>query len=189
MTRRNLDVPSRIMSRSRSRFSLPVRGQKNTPVFPNTALDKPSRSAGAPSTLEEVCGWIRDDHPRCADLACACAYDVQKLAERCDCSLRRLERVFDGLGRTPHDWLQEQRLLRALQALERLDATGRLESIKRFAMELGYRYPSNFDRAFKKLFELAPKTFLAQRAKALEALGVNLADCRLGRQSYPIIDL
>lgn len=177
------------MSRSRSRCTLPMRGQKHHSRSPEAAYQKPSRSAAVPSRLDEVCGWIRNDHPLCGDLAQACAYDVKKLAERCDCSLRRLERGFGDLGRTPHDWLQEQRLLRALPALERLDATGRLESIKRFAMELGYRYPSNFDRAFKRIFELAPKTFLAQRAKALKALGINLADCRLGRQSYPIIDL
>jgi AraC-like DNA-binding protein len=123
--------------------------------------------------LAELRRLLQLGPPVGAEVAQACQYDRRILAAQCGCSIRSLERVFRAAGRSPHLWLREQRRLRHLNVLEGLHAQGKLESIKRLAIELGYRHPDNFIRDFRRSFALPPKRFLAERDKALKNLGVN----------------
>jgi AraC-like DNA-binding protein len=148
-------------------------------------LAAPSSLAARLFRLKDLSKVICAEVPTGAELAKDCNYDAQSLARMCGCSIRQLERAFHKVHTTPHHWLQEQQLWCELQTLEHLDATGHLDSIKRVAIECGYRHPGNFNRAFKKIFQMSPKAFLAEREKALKHFGIDLAACRAGRQKYP----
>lgn len=136
----------------------------------NRALNQNATTARI--TLKEVRALIPLDPPAGAESARACQYDVQTLARQCGCSVRRLEQVFRDLHRTPHNWLRERRLLSELQAIESLQVAGQLGSIKRMAIELGYRHPDNFIRVFKTVFDMSPKAFLVERQKVLRQFGI-----------------
>lgn len=123
-------------------------------------------------TLCQLCALIQSDPPIGAELAQLCGYDPVALAQHCGCSPRQLQRVFANFGLAPNRWLFVQRLLRELRQLEHLYDTGQFESIKRTAVELGYRHPEHFVHNFKKVFGIAPKTFLAERELALKKLGI-----------------
>jgi AraC-like DNA-binding protein len=64
---------------------------------------------------------------------------------------RRMRRVFQ---RCPHDWLGEQRFLKAAEALK-----GGLP-VKIIASDLGFKHASNFSREFKRVYGRSPSAFL-----------------------------
>lgn len=77
------------------------------------------------------------------------------LAERVGVEPRRLLRIFrERYGRTPMAYLREARLQRAQQLLLTTDL-----SIGQIASEVGFRYPSYFDRAFEREFAMSPIEF------------------------------
>jgi transcriptional regulator GlxA family with amidase domain len=76
------------------------------------------------------------------------------MAERCNVSLRHLERRFKlEVGFTPRAWLKRQRLK---TALVRLQGT---TSIKEIAYGLHYCQVSHFCRDFKLQFRMTPSEF------------------------------
>jgi transcriptional regulator GlxA family with amidase domain len=94
-------------------------------------------------------GWER--------LAEAARYDAKELAKLCHLSVRQLERDFRrNLGRTPQDWLNEQRLIVAQQMLQ----AGAM--VKVVALELGFKQVSHFCRQFKTQHHLTPSQFAIQ---------------------------
>ncbi len=82
-------------------------------------------------------------------------YNVHTLAQITRVHIRQIERFCrEELGRSPQEWLDEQRIIAARSLLlER-------ESIKRVAMELGFKQLSHFCRQFKKTYGMTPSEFL-----------------------------
>lgn len=86
-------------------------------------------------------------------------YDAEKLASYFQVHVRGLERHFRrDMGRSPQDWLNEQRMIAARWLL--LEA----KSVKRVAMELGFKQLSHFCRQFKACYGISPSEFVRIRA-------------------------
>ena len=83
-------------------------------------------------------------------------YDSAVLSRKLNVSQRQLQRYTRKLfGRSPQDWLDEQRLgIAAGLILKR-------RSVKEVAYQLGYKQPSHFSREFKIYYGLSPAQFLA----------------------------
>jgi AraC-like DNA-binding protein len=91
-------------------------------------------------------------------LAPHCDYDGGRLADRLKVSRRHLQRIFAAqLGRSPQDWLKEQRLIRARRMLQNA------RTVKEVAHSLGFRHVSHFSRDFKQRFGIAPSALLPRR--------------------------
>jgi len=92
-------------------------------------------------------------------------WSVATLAKDCGVSPRQLQRYFQRqFGRTPQDWLNEQRLNAAPPKLR----SG--QPVKVVALELGFKQSSHFCRKFKTYHQLTPSEFVA--------LGMMGAECR-----------
>lgn len=82
-------------------------------------------------------------------------FNVHTLAEITSITVRQIERCCrEELGRSPQEWLDEQRLIAARTLLLEHD------SVKRVAMELGYKQLSHFCRQFKACYGMTPSEFL-----------------------------
>jgi len=93
-------------------------------------------------------------------LAAIALYDAKELARRCDRSRRQLERDFRRcLGRSPQDWLNEQRIL----AARRLLLSGL--SVKAVGIELGFKQTSHFCRHLKLRCRLTPSEFVRRNVR------------------------
>ena len=91
-----------------------------------------------------------------AGLATVAHYDSKSLAKLCGLSPRQLQRRFSRFfGRSPRDWLNEQRILAAQQLL----LSG--EPIKEVAFDLGFKRISHFYRQFKSTTHLTPLQFVS----------------------------
>ncbi len=85
-------------------------------------------------------------------------FNIQNFAEHSQMNIRQIERrCQEELGRTPEEWLSEQRMIAARLLLLELD------SIKTVALELGYKYPSHFCRQFKQFYGLTPSQYLLRQ--------------------------
>ena len=74
----------------------------------------------------------------------------------CHVSVRQLERDFDEeMGRTPQDWLNEQRAVAARHLL--LEGT----ELKQILKRLGFKQRSQFSRDFKKYHGISPSMFVS----------------------------
>jgi AraC family transcriptional regulator, regulatory protein of adaptative response / DNA-3-methyladenine glycosylase II len=83
-------------------------------------------------------------------------YNAKRLAQSCAVSPRQMERYCqDELGRSPRDWLIEQRMIAARILLLRR------KSIKETALELGFKQLAHFSRHFKAYYRMSPTEFLA----------------------------
>ena len=87
-------------------------------------------------------------------LAAVAHYDAKELACLCNESIRQLQRDFHRqFGLPPQVWLNAQRLKAAEQRLQSR------ESVKKVAMDLGYKQTSHFCRQFKTFYHLTPTQF------------------------------
>ncbi len=87
-------------------------------------------------------------------LAAVAHYDAKELACLCNESIRQLQRDFHRqFGLPPQVWLNVQRL----KAAELRLTSG--ESVKKVAMDLGYKQTSHFCRQFKNYYHLTPTQF------------------------------
>jgi AraC-like DNA-binding protein len=83
-------------------------------------------------------------------------YDAQKLARQFKADVRALQRYFrQELGRTPQDWLNEQRIIAAGRLLLEIG------EIKEVAHRLGFKQISHFSRQFKEHHGLTPTEYLS----------------------------
>ncbi len=95
------------------------------------------------SGLRRVKNW--------AGLAHAAGYKAGVLADRCEVSIRSLERFFRRTtGISPQKWLKQ---LRQYQALRLMHGS---RSLKEIAHELGSNHPSHFSRDFKITHGVSP---------------------------------
>jgi len=87
----------------------------------------------------------------------AARYDARKLAQLRCVSLRQLQRDFKRtLGRSPQDWLNEQRIVTARQLLQ----AG--FTIKQVSIDLGYKQSSHFCRQFKTFSRMTPSQYASR---------------------------
>lgn len=97
-------------------------------------------------TPERRRGWLR--------LARQAGFRPGRLAELYGVTVRQLERYFqEDFGRSPHEWLQEQRMVAARQLLMECN------SVSSVAKQLGFKQISHFSREFKRYYELTPSVF------------------------------
>jgi AraC-like DNA-binding protein len=83
------------------------------------------------------------------------AYQAKAMAAFMGISPRQLERWMALVFHCrPHDWLHEQRFLKAAVQLK-----GGLP-VKNVASELGFKQASNFSREFKRVYGRSPSAFL-----------------------------
>ncbi len=89
---------------------------------------------------------------------------VDELGQACGVSSRHFIRAFQhSTGRTPHQWLMQERALHAKNLLEHSDRT-----LAQIAAMCGYANPSHFCRAFRESFAQSPSR-ARQRARACAA--------------------
>jgi AraC-like DNA-binding protein len=95
------------------------------------------------------------------ELAEAAHYDANDLAKLCEISARQLQRYFRRhFQRAPQYWLNERRILAARSLL----LTG--DSVKKVALDLGFKQTSHFCRQFKSRNHMTPSQFaLSQNTK------------------------
>jgi AraC-like DNA-binding protein len=87
-------------------------------------------------------------------LAGTAHYDSNELARLCGISTRQLQRHFRRRFHcSPQSWLNQRRLL----AAEELLLAG--ESVKKVALDLGFKQPSHFCRQFKSRKNMTPSEF------------------------------
>ena len=88
------------------------------------------------------------------ELGATSHYDANQLARLCGMSTRQLQRYFRrNLHCSPQIWLNERRL----QAAEDLLLSG--ESVKKVALDLGFKQPSHFCRQFKNRNKMTTSQF------------------------------
>lgn len=94
------------------------------------------------------------------ELAQAAHYDANKLAELCGVSTRQLQRHFRcRFHCSPQSWLNHRRLL----AAEGLLLSG--DSVKKVALDLGFKQPSHFCRQFKNRNHMTPSQFAVSQTR------------------------
>jgi AraC-like DNA-binding protein len=90
------------------------------------------------------------------DLASNANYSAHQLAELCRLTPRHIQRIFrQKFGRSPQDWLNEQRICAAKPLL----LSGK--SVKVVAFELGFKQPSHFCRQFKSFTRMTTSEFVS----------------------------
>ena len=90
-------------------------------------------------------------------LAEASGYCVTSLAQTRGVSARQLERFFqDRFGKSPHVWLRELRLRRALELLK--DGT----AVKEVAFLLKYKNPPHLSHDFKHFYGIPPSSVVSR---------------------------
>lgn len=93
-------------------------------------------------------------------LARAARYRSRELARLCLVNLRQLERYFaQRFGKSPHVWLDQQRMLEAAELLLKGDY------VKAVASDLHFKNAAHFCRNFKRRYGLSPLAFVAQRTR------------------------
>jgi AraC-like DNA-binding protein len=92
------------------------------------------------------------------DIAAACRYDSKRLAVLFGMTPRNLCRKFaEEIGASPQEWLDMQRVVAAKHLLVEAG------SVKEVGLSLGFRYPANFHRHFKKYTGIGPSRFVELR--------------------------
>jgi AraC family transcriptional regulator len=116
---------------------------------PKTAK-KEKRERCMSSRLDRIDDWeIR---------ASASHYNYDKLVKACSTSRSQLRRYFLAkFGKTPHEWMDDLRLAEAVRLLKASDLT-----VKEIAARLGYDYPGNFARQFKRRHGCNPSEYATQ---------------------------
>jgi AraC-like DNA-binding protein len=92
---------------------------------------------------------------RLPELASRCGYNSRELARALGITPRHLQRLFAAqLGRSPREWLNEQRLLAARQMLRQARA------VKEVAYALGFSSLPQFSRDFRSRFGVRPSSLI-----------------------------
>jgi AraC-like DNA-binding protein len=93
--------------------------------------------------LKHIQNWLQ--------LAKEANWSSLMMAKKCNISVRTLERYFvRELAKSPKEWLSEQRQREAWSLLHKG------YSVKEAATSLGYNYPNQFSRDFKRHWGFTP---------------------------------
>jgi transcriptional regulator GlxA family with amidase domain len=108
------------------------------------------------SRLDRITDWTQS--------AVRAGYSAARLARLCQVTPRQLERFFHEHHQcTPHHWLREQRMRRALElVIEGMSG-------KEVAVQLGYKNTPHFARDFKKFYGVTPGRYLGSLVAASPA--------------------
>jgi len=99
--------------------------------------------------MEPVLNW-----PKLAETV---RYNVNSLARQQGVSVRQLRRMFlDRFKRTPHEWLHQLRMQRAVEFLMAK------KPVKVIASELEYRDAAHFSRDFKGYYGVSPSDYFEE---------------------------
>jgi AraC family transcriptional regulator len=91
---------------------------------------------------------------------------VDELGHACGVSARHFIRAFrQSTGRTPHQWLMQERALKAKNLIEHSDTT-----LAEITAMCGYANPSHLCRAFLRTFGQSPSTARRQAKVGCESL-------------------
>lgn len=83
-------------------------------------------------------------------------FSVKRLATYFRTTSRQIERCCqEELGRSPQEWFDEQRMIAARSLLLEED------SVKKVAIDLGFKQVSHFCRKFKEQYGLTPSEYLS----------------------------
>jgi AraC-like DNA-binding protein len=83
-------------------------------------------------------------------------YDTRKLAKILQVDVRQVQRyIREDLGRSPREWLGEQRIIAARRILLETGST------KHVAHELGFKQVGHFCRQFKQYYGVPPSEYLS----------------------------
>ena len=107
--------------------------------------------------IQDVENWVK--------LAQDAGYQTKALSIKLNVSCRQLNRYTqEAFGQSPQAWLDQQRLLKAVQMIEKS------RSAKEVAAELGFKQVSHFSRKFKIFYGLPPIAYLtwSDRQKAAQ---------------------
>jgi AraC family transcriptional activator FtrA len=100
-----------------------------------------------------------------ARLGSNCAYLVESMAAFLGVSRRQLHRDFkEGIGLSPKDWLQQQRVHTAIQMIEN---GKKLEDVSRL---LGFSSYDKFYREVRKYLDCSPAKFKEQKIRLIPEL-------------------
>jgi AraC-like DNA-binding protein len=103
--------------------------------------------------------WRPIPKERWEQLAETAQYNGSELARLCNLSTRQLRRVMRrDLGCAPKEWLNERRLVAARRSLLSGD------SVKKVALDLGFKQSSHFCRRFKSFNHMTPSEFVSSQA-------------------------
>lgn len=95
-------------------------------------------------------------------LAAQCEYSTAAMVRACGVSERQLERFFlQTRGMSPHRWLDQLRMRRALEVLRECGA------VKEASQIMGFRQTSHFSRVFKKHHGMTPEQWQLPVATSL----------------------
>jgi AraC-like DNA-binding protein len=90
------------------------------------------------------------------EMARQAEYRAGALSQKLGISRRHLERITERrFGRSPQNWLDEQRMMCAVVMLKER------RSVKSIASDLGFKWVSHFCIKFKRHHHLSPTAFLA----------------------------
>lgn len=99
------------------------------------------------------------------ELARAAGYSARKLTRMCGISRSALGRHFNRAhNQSPQKWLDEQRLLVALEEL----LAGK--AVKVAALDAGFKQSSHFCRKFKERFHVTPLEFVAAHRRETQVV-------------------
>jgi AraC-like DNA-binding protein len=90
--------------------------------------------------------------------------NAQIVADRHGVSRRYLDELFALSGYRVEAWIWERRLTRAAEELSLPDSFGR--SLLQIALDVGFKTPSHFSRAFSQRFGMSPRDYRKDRAGA-----------------------
>jgi AraC family transcriptional regulator len=98
-------------------------------------------------------------------------YDSNELARLCGISTRQLQRHFRrNFHCSPQNWLNERRLVAAQSLL----LSG--ESVKKVALDLGFKQPSHFCRQFKSRIKMTPSQFTLSQIRQCRSEIIDVAE-------------
>lgn len=120
----------------------------------------PTKSAESAAVLlsQEDAQWLTDLEKIVKKELGDFAFNVERLAQRCLMSRRKLERKLKSLtGLTPAQYIQEIRYAEARYLLE----TKSVKSVKDVVYQIGIKDTTNFSRTYKKRFGRLPSSHFA----------------------------
>jgi|SRR6516164_5351254 AraC-like DNA-binding protein len=146
-----------------SRLKARINQQRHTSGIHHVCLRCQARERCFREKTEQLCRKVAQVR-RWTDLAREARFRANDLAALNGICVRQLERQFhDLLGCRPQEWLYHLLTVH----VQRLLLSGK--SLKEAAAQLGFAYPGNLSRCFKRLTGITVSQFLAQQMSPVDS--------------------